>query len=286
MIDVDVAMLDANHVAGADTTRGAKKDAKTSELEEATAVLADLSASVTTCGAIVDEDHEEESAAETNKSGERRPTLLLLGDSRSRWWLFSMAQQLCDQKLSCYRYGGVPRCNFSAADEPIVAALHGQLNWRSGGGFLCSSDSALSSVGYYVHYGVSPSGLYQRNRVRRRVKRAKRFRCGVHARARTRSYTFYNACCDNAARFHARSAGPTPLLCRPLSALTSSSSCCQSGHRHARQRPGGSLCTTRSPPEQRATRTTSGSNRVRTAQRLPLLLRVVGERVRTKGCQR
>ena len=77
----------------------------------------------------------------------QRPALLLLGDSRSRWWLLSMAQQLCDPSLSCFRYLGAPRCNATADDknhESIVAALEGAQNWRSGGGYTCAATSSLS----------------------------------------------------------------------------------------------------------------------------------------------
>ena len=35
------------------------------------------------------------------------------------------------------------------------AALGGELNWRSGGGFECGASSPLQAVALYLHYGVS-----------------------------------------------------------------------------------------------------------------------------------
>ena len=94
---------------------------------------------------------------------EPRPALLFLGDSRTRWLLLWQAQQICDPMLRCFRYLGAPRCSFSVRDVPLVLALDGMANWRSGGGFVCSDASALSFVGYYVHYGLSSQPPYQRN---------------------------------------------------------------------------------------------------------------------------
>lgn len=94
---------------------------------------------------------------------EPRTALLFLGDSRTRWLLLWQAQQICDPMLRCFRYLGAPRCSFSVRDVPLVLALDGMANWRSGGGFVCSNASALSFVGYYVHYGLSSQPPYQRN---------------------------------------------------------------------------------------------------------------------------
>ena len=93
---------------------------------------------------------------------QHRPTLLLLGDSRSRWMLMHNAR-LCDTKLQ-YRFElGAPRVVNSS--RAIDEALDGVGNWRGGGGYICTNDSAtntsasaLAAVGYFLHYGVSPVG--------------------------------------------------------------------------------------------------------------------------------
>jgi len=45
----------------------------------------------------------------------------------------------------------------------MAKLMDGAANWRSGGGYDCSEESALTSVAYYLHYGVSPSPPYQKN---------------------------------------------------------------------------------------------------------------------------
>ena len=64
-----------------------------------------------------------------------RPSLLLLGDSRSRWMLMIMAKSACNPRLNIKFDARVPRTFNSSAT--LDAALDGESNWRSGGGFLC-----------------------------------------------------------------------------------------------------------------------------------------------------
>ena len=90
-----------------------------------------------------------------------RPSLLLLGDSRSRWFAMHMASEMCDRRLRNLFDGGAPRAINST--RALDRLLDGVDNWRSGGGFACSNDSALSSLGYYVHYGVSADPPYSKN---------------------------------------------------------------------------------------------------------------------------
>ena len=71
--------------------------------------------------------------------------------------------RLCDTKLQ-YRFElGAPRVVNSS--RAIDEALDGVGNWRGGGGYICTNDSAtntsasaLAAVGYFLHYGVSPVG--------------------------------------------------------------------------------------------------------------------------------
>ena len=77
-------------------------------------------------------------------------SLLLLGDSRSRWTHHHVLHHVCNASVVC---AGRPlRCR---SDTATATLMDGAQNWRAGGGNPCaSSASSLSHLSYYVHYGV------------------------------------------------------------------------------------------------------------------------------------
>ena len=92
---------------------------------------------------------------------DKRPSLLFLGDSRLRWIAMWHARCVCDHRLQLQHELGAPHLVNSTA--ALDEAMDGVANWRSGGGYLCSSRSSLREVAYYVHYGVSSTPPYLRN---------------------------------------------------------------------------------------------------------------------------
>lgn len=93
-----------------------------------------------------------------------RVSLLLLGDSRSRWIHHHLLPQVCNRTLRCR---GMPmRC---PSANHLKARMDGALNWRAGGGNTCEN-SSLVDFSYYVHYGVgeapylnNPNTWHRRN---------------------------------------------------------------------------------------------------------------------------
>lgn len=85
-----------------------------------------------------------------------RPSLLLLGDSRSRWMLMIMAKSACNPRLDIKFDARIPRAFNTSAQ--LNAALDGDSNWRSGGGFMCIDTKPRFSL-QAVNSSVDPGSM-------------------------------------------------------------------------------------------------------------------------------
>lgn len=92
---------------------------------------------------------------------DERPALLLVGDARGRSTIMSMAASMCNKSLAVNKDStpGVGS-HLGGASVKIASELDGEYAWQSGGGFVCSADSPLLALGWYLSYGVSMSPPY------------------------------------------------------------------------------------------------------------------------------